>query len=558
MGDLQRNRLFEVAGTAVGRSALVSQLLLTASTLLLAVIAAVVMPEMLSNTLFFSAMILIFVTTGLAAAVPWARLPLVWITVLPVLAIASIVLMREAEPLLGATFLLIFPVIWLSSNFGVSGAIGGVVLAAGLVWGSALNREIALQEVEIPRLAIVPIVLTFVAATTYGTTRRAAAQRALLTQQTGLFELALHRSRRQEQTLDEILNAVDFGVISFNRAGDSHLVNRAQREILARFGPRNDVPMPAVLYREDAVTQFEDDDRPFRRALRGETIDRVTVWMGAPGGDRAAFLVSARPLTDHEGVFDGSVIVLRDVTVEMRAIQARDDLVSSVSHELRTPLTSVLGYLELALDDERLDPSTRHMLTVAEKNADRLLALVSGLLTATNDTSNVFTLTVETCDLGAIVEDAVESIRPLAQERNITFEQSESEPISMKVDPFRIRQVVDNLLSNAVKYNVHSGRIGVAVQLTAGVVEVRVSDTGNGMTAAEQTRLFERFYRADSVRGSSVHGTGLGLSLSRDIMRQHGGDLRLTSEPGRGTTAIATLPVTGVQPLAEMGEPRAT
>lgn len=536
-------RLLQAAGPALGRSALVSQLLLAASTLLLLIISLIVLPEMVSQPLFFSAMILVFVTTALAAALPWARLPVVWITVLPALDIVAIVLMREAQPLLGATFLLIFPVIWLSSNFGVQGAIGGVVFSSALVWGGAFSRGVVLPEVEIPRLAIVPIVLAFVAVTTYGTTRRDAAQRVLLTQQAGLFEVALRRSRRQEQTLDEVLNAVDFGVVSFDRTGHPHLINRMQREILARFDAVKGSPVPEVSYREDKVTPFEEDERPYRRALLGETIDRMTIWMGNPGGDRAAFMVSARPFLDELGEFDGCVLVLRDVTAEMRAIQARDDLVSSVSHELRTPLTSVLGYLELALDDERLDPSTRHMLTVAEKNAERLLALVAELLTAANDTTNLFMLAFETCDLGDIVNEAIESIRPLGRERAIVFDPIELGSVQIQADAFRVRQVVDNLLSNAIKYNVRSGRIGVSVGIAGGYAELRVSDTGRGMTAAEQDRLFERFYRADSVRGSSVHGTGLGLSLSRDIVRQHGGELRLESEPGRGTTAIATLPL---------------
>ncbi|GAA3876065.1 sensor histidine kinase [Leifsonia kafniensis] len=525
----------------LGRSALVSQLLLSASTLLLIGISAVAVPETLGGPLFFSATVLIFTTTALAAAVPWGRFPPVWITILPVVDIVAIVMMREAQPFLGAVFLLVFPVIWLAGHFGMWGAIGSVAFASVMIWGTVLFRGSLVDEAEIPRLAIVPIVLSFVAVSTYGTARRGAAQRVLLTQQAGLFEVALRGSRRQEQTLDEILNAVDFGVISFDRTGHAHLVNRAHREILERFGERSDLAVPRVIYREDRVTPYEEDDRPYRRALRGETIDRVTVWMGEAGGDRAAFLVSTRPLRDRAGEFDGSVLVLRDVTAELRAIQARDDLVASVSHELRTPLTSVLGYLELALDDERVEPSTRHMLTVAEKNAERLLTLVSDLLTAASEVNNSLMLALERCELSEIVTDAVEAIRPLAQERAIVIEQPATEPVWIQADAFRLRQVVDNLLSNAVKYNVHSGRISVVVSAGHSVAELRIEDTGQGMSAAEQTRLFERFYRADSVRGSAVHGTGLGLSLSRDIMRQHGGELRLSSEPGVGTTAVATL-----------------
>ena len=209
---------------------------------------------------------------------------------------------------------------------------------------------------------------------------------------------------------------------------------------------------------------------------------------------------------------------------------------------MRTPLTSILGYLELSLDDDRLEPATRRMLEVASKNADRLLVLLADLLTAASDSKYVLSLAFAPCNLSTIVTDAVESLRPVAAEQEITFELGSLPPVELEADALRLRQVVDNLLSNAIKYNVLSGRIAVSLNSTDATAELRVTDTGRGMTDEEQNNLFERFYRADSVRGSSVHGTGLGLSISRDIMRQHGGDLRLESTRGKGTTAIATLP----------------
>jgi two-component system phosphate regulon sensor histidine kinase PhoR len=526
----------------LGRSVFMTQLLLAGAMVLLVVMAEVAQPDMLADPVFFLGMVLIFLISGLAAVIPWDAVPKWVIATLPVLDIIGICMMRVSQPSLGVSYLLVFPVIWLATHFRLRGAVGGVVLSTVLIWAGAIFHNGVPDSSEIPRLAVVPIMLAFVSATTYATTRRAAAQKVLLTQQAGLFGSALRHSRRQEQTLDEIFNAVDFGVVAFDRAGAESVVNRAQREILARFGVPAGQSVPAVVYTEDRVTPFPDADRPFRRALNGESVDRVLVWLGEPGEARAAFLVSTRPITDENGAFDGGVMVSRDVTAELRAIQARDDLVASVSHELRTPLTSVLGYLELALDDDRLEPGTRSILGVASKNADRLLALVADLLTAASDAKGAMMLEFEPCDLSEIVADAIEAIRPVAAERDINFDIGALPPIVLDADAFRLRQVVDNLLSNAVKYNVQSGRIAVSLQATDASVELRVTDTGRGMTVDEQEKLFERFYRADSVRGSSVHGTGLGLSISRDIMRQHGGDLRLEIVPGHGACAIATLP----------------
>jgi len=137
----------------------------------------------------------------------------------------------------------------------------------------------------------------------------------------------------------------------------------------------------------------------------------------------------------------------------------------------------------------------------------------------------------------------VESAQPLAAQRDIAFLLDDLPAVPILADAFRLRQVIDNIFSNAIKYNVASGKVRVSVRNVPSGVELRVTDTGRGMSDDEQGNLFDRFYRADSVRGSSVHGTGLGLSISRDIMREHGGDLRLESIKGKGTTAIATLPV---------------
>ncbi|MCU1445733.1 ATP-binding protein [Cryobacterium sp.] len=534
----------------VERSVFLSQLLLAAATLLLVAVSVVTRPTMLADPLYFLGVMLIFGSTGLAAAVPWRRFPKVYIVVLPLLDIVGLAAARIAEPNLGVSFLLVFPVIWMSTHFGQAGATGSVIFAAVLLWGGLPmrfltdpNNATGYVTSQAPLLAVVTIMLAFVASVTYTSTRRGAAQRVLLTQQAGLFETALQRSRRQEQTLDEIFNTVDFGVVGYDRDAKVNFMNRAQRLLLSRYGVSTGIELADIIYREDGVTPFDGPDRPYQRAMRGETVDRVTVWVGTPGQQQTAVLVSSRPIRDHNDSYDGGVLVTRDVTAEVRAVKARDDLVASVSHELRTPLTSILGYLELALDDDRVDPDTRRMLEIASKNADRLLEIVSGLLTAASASNEGLTLALESCDMAAILTEAVESAEPLASQRNIRFELGDLPETLIVADGFRLRQVIDNVLSNAIKYNVDSGKVSVSLQERECGVEVRVTDTGRGMSEDEQGNLFDRFYRADSVRGSSVHGTGLGLNISREIMREHGGDLRLESIKGKGTTAIATLPV---------------
>jgi two-component system phosphate regulon sensor histidine kinase PhoR len=545
-------KLTEDQGQMLIRSVMLNQLLLTGVCLAFVGVTMAVIPSTLGSPFFFTGSMVIFFATAVASVVPWPLLPKNVIILLPVLDILGIGFLHLDNLQMGVSVLLVFPVMWLASHFGRGGATLGPVLCAVAIWGGVVAVPGMLRASDLPLFLIAPVVLLFMAASTHATASRAQAQRKLLTQQGVLFQGALRRSRRQEQTLDEIFNTVDFGVVAFDASGTPNFVNREYREMLARHSvPPGQLVVPRV-YGDDRVTPIPEEDRPATRAFAGEAIDRALIWMGEPGQPRSAQMVSARPLHDESGAFDGGVMVCRDVTAEMRAIQARDDLVASVSHELRTPLTSILGYLELALDDERLPPDTRGMLAIASKNSDRLLEIVSELLTAASDSKRAMLLNFGTCDLSAIVTEAIESIRPVAAEREISFQIDALPPLPLEADAFRLRQVVDNVLSNAVKYNVRSGRIRVAISVVpesdgmpVAMAKLRITDTGRGMSEDEQAHLFERFYRADSVRRSTVHGTGLGLSISRDIMRQHGGDLRLEAVEGKGTSAIVTIPYLG-------------
>jgi signal transduction histidine kinase len=524
------------------RAVFQSQLLLAATLLLLVCTAFVFQPSSVLDFRFFGGVAVVFILTGAAAIVPWSRLQTHWIALLPIIDIFAIVSVRQGNSALGAGLLLVFPVIWLSSYFGLTGAMVSVVTSSALLWLSALLAGDPLALNSIPGLLGLPVTLAFIATTTLTTSSRTSAQRGLLRQQADLLEVALRRARRQEQTLDEVLNAVTFGVVAFGKDGATTILNRAHRAFQAQFGlPETSVEHP-VLYKPDRTSIYADDERPFERAVAGERFDDMVVWMGDPGEHRIALSVSSRPLTTADGKLDGGVIVSRDVTAEINAIQARDDLVASVSHELRTPLTSILGYLELALDDESLSPSTRSMLEVASANSDRLLALVADLLTAASEKDQQIVMSFNQCDVAEIVNQSIQAQRLAAGERGISIVNAITQPVLLEADGFRLRQVVDNLLSNAIKYNTENGSVSVSVHTTDELVELTVSDTGIGLSELEQTKLFERYFRAEGVRQSTIHGSGLGLTISRDIIRRHGGDLVVTSALGVGTTFTASIP----------------
>ncbi len=213
-----------------------------------------------------------------------------------------------------------------------------------------------------------------------------------------------------------------------------------------------------------------------------------------------------------------------------------------MSHELRTPLTSILGYLELALDDDGLGPDTHRMIDIAHRNSERLLSLVTDLLLAASDGDKTLPLTLVRCDVAEIAGYALEDQRAVADALGIELVSEITSPAVTNADPLRIRQVIDNLLSNAIKYNRPGGTVTLAVGFVANGIHVSVTDTGVGLTDEEQSQLFDKFYRTESARQSTVAGSGLGMGIVRDIVRQHGGELAVVSTPGEGSTFTMLLP----------------
>jgi len=240
-----------------------------------------------------------------------------------------------------------------------------------------------------------------------------------------------------------------------------------------------------------------------------------------------------------------SLFVLHDITKQKKLEAVRKDFVANVSHELRTPLSVIKGYIETLVDghqDMPLEDRERFMRTI-QRHTERLNSLLEDLLTLSRLESINPGLRRESTDLALLFKGILEDYRARPTATEHTLAMSIDPTIgSLLIDPLKITQVLDNLIDNAIKYTSKGSLIEISARVSENKTEVCVRDNGPGIPEADLPHLFERFYRVDKGRSREKGGTGLGLSIVKHIVQLHGGQVRVESKIGQGTTFFFTLP----------------
>ena len=225
------------------------------------------------------------------------------------------------------------------------------------------------------------------------------------------------------------------------------------------------------------------------------------------------------------------------------AFRRQRQFTADASHELRTPLTAIKGQTEVALQRDRDADTYKEVLRRVNGEVDRMIRLIGSLLTLARADARQIPVSRESVDLGRLVTDAVEQIRPAAVDKAISLNVTSNGDIRLKADQDLILQLMLNLLDNSVKYTPRGGSIDLSCRAEGSHAQVTVVDTGSGIAAEHLPHIFDRFYRVDKARTRAEGGAGLGLSISRWIAEAHGGTLRVESTPGRGSKFTLSLPV---------------
>jgi signal transduction histidine kinase len=245
--------------------------------------------------------------------------------------------------------------------------------------------------------------------------------------------------------------------------------------------------------------------------------------------------------------FFGAVLVWRDVRRELRLAGLRSQFVSSVSHELKTPLTSIRMFAEILQTKDPPDPKlqTDYLGTIVGES-ERLTRLLNNVLDLSKIEQDQMTYRPRPTSLAEVTHRAVEAMEyPLKQEGFTLRVECPAEIPPVSVDPDALEQAILNLLSNAIKYSGASREIELRLRAEEGHGVIEVTDGGPGVAPQELERLTQKFYRVPTPENQRVPGTGLGLTLVEHMVKAHGGELRVRSAVGEGSTFAIRLPLGG-------------
>lgn len=355
--------------------------------------------------------------------------------------------------------------------------------------------------------------------------------------------LVTRRAQRLADLNRAVLDATRDAIALLDRDGRTLIANPAMERAAADvLRIPLDVPLTGEAATE-AIAERTADPAAYR--------ERMVAILGDPsaeGVDEIEIVDVGRwlhryvaPVHGADGELQGRIVVLRDTTEQHEAERMKDELMATVSHELRTPLAAILGFTELLLvRDFSAEDRAAHTRTI-HAQAKRLSMLIDDFLDLQRLEEGGLTLTPEPVDVRALLEEQVALYDAQSQEHDVELRCGRG-PLVARGEAQSLARAVANLLSNAIKYSPDGGPVTVDAVRQNGEIAISVSDRGVGIPASARERVFERFFRVDSSATRSIGGTGLGLSLVREIVAAHGGRVSFESIEGEGTTFSVRLP----------------
>lgn len=378
------------------------------------------------------------------------------------------------------------------------------------------------------------------------------------------LEAAQTRLQQNIKQDEALLSSIGDGVIATDRDGSFTWANKSAAKIL-QIDPADII---GKKYDDDAVWRLETekgdpishDEQPINQALSTErqvlNTEHYYARRDKDGNPlvRFALAVNVAPVMLNDKLI-GTIIVFRDITHERQVDRMKSEFISLASHQLRTPLSAIKWFTEMLIsgDAGKLQAEQEEFAHNIYDSTERMIELVRSLLNISRIESGRIIIDPKPTDIKGLLGGIVNDLKGKTEERRQTLIISVHENLpKINLDPHLIGQVYLNLLTNAIKYTPKGGEISVYVSRKDDQVISQVSDNGYGIPKAEQSKMFQKFFRASNITKVETDGTGLGMYLIKSIIESSGGKIWFESEEGKGTTFWFTIPVSGMK--AKEGE----
>ena len=331
--------------------------------------------------------------------------------------------------------------------------------------------------------------------------------------------------------LRKILLHTTEGIIAFDRDGKIALINPAAKRLL-KISPEDN--------------SFEDIFCKYDKNINMEKMIYLDNWTSTTQKvlvDGITLNVLFSPFRDKKDIPAGVIAFIPDIIEHERLDNMGKEFVADVSHELKTPITSIMGYSDTLLEGDYDEKTQKEFLGVIASEARRMAKLVTDLLELSRIDSNKKKVKKESFDLGKMVKEsqaklAIEIKKKKHQVEN--FVTADVPPVFADKDD--IQRVVLNILTNSIKYTPEGGLIKIYVGFVYNDAYIKIIDNGIGISEEDLNRIFERFYRVDKARSREFGGSGLGLSIAKEILDKNGGSIDIKSKVGEGTEVVIKVP----------------
>ena len=350
---------------------------------------------------------------------------------------------------------------------------------------------------------------------------------------------------KERVTLDAVMNGATDGIMVIDNHDSVNFANRSLEELIGMAA--GSLAQMSVQDARTAIAGLSDDPDDTEAQLEDATEVGTQVQVfNLDMRDKIGleFEMTSYPVIAEGGALLGRTLVFHDISKDKAVSRMKSQFLMTASHQLRTPMASILTFAELSISREVSPPKQREWLTLIQEQATRMVSTINSILNVSQIESGRLELTIKDVDAGGVCRSVVREFEGRSPNHRFTV----NVPVGtarVRADSARLEQIVENLVDNAVKYTPGDGTIGITVDVAAhDMVHFRVSDTGIGIPAEAQRRLFIPFFRVSDEQTSEVSGSGLGLYIARNLVEHHGGEMWLESEPGTGTTAHFTLPAT--------------